>query len=155
MVAERWAISKRKWTINLHHHHNINKISSSSLSSSKKCGPCKRCFSLRKSPFSDASPPAVHFLLNIKWKLLKKIGPLQTLFPPLKIAISWRIAPQLFASRKILKYIENLSMCDQFSFNKMTIFINIAPLKLSMCDQFSFNKMTIFFKIAPTYSLCR
>ena len=45
-------------------------------------------------------------------------------------------------------------MCDQFSFNKMTIFINIAPLKLSMCDQFSFNKMTYFFKIAPTYSLC-
>ena len=26
---------------------------------------------------------------------------------------------------------------------------------LSMCDQFFFNKMTIFFKVAPTYSLCR
>ena len=35
--------------------------------------PCKRCFPLWKSPFSDASPPAVHFFLNIKRELLKNI----------------------------------------------------------------------------------
>ena len=64
MVAERWVISKRKWTINLHHHHNINKISSSSLylvtssssSSSKTIGPCKRCFSIWNSLFLTHRP---------------------------------------------------------------------------------------------------
>ena len=48
-----------------HHHYTcrkrniviLNKISSSSLSS-KTFGPCKRCFSLWKSPFSIASPPS-------------------------------------------------------------------------------------------------
>ena len=79
----------------------------------------------------------------------------------MNIAPIENIAPNQTACKK-------LSMCDQFSFNKMMIFINIAPIekyflsvdigykKLSMCDQFSFNKMTIFINIAPIekYLVC-
>ena len=57
-------------------------------------GPCKRCFLLWKLTFSVASSP-LFFIKNMKWKLLEKFVPLQTLILPLKIAIFWRIAPLL------------------------------------------------------------
>ena len=69
-------------------------IENSSKLSLKFLDPCKRCFLLWKLTFSVASSP-LFFIKNMKWKLLEKFVPLQTLILPLKIAIFWRIAPLL------------------------------------------------------------
>ena len=50
-----------------------------------------------------------------------KFGKCATNFPSIK----WRFS----STSPSLKNIQKLVMCDQFSFNKMTIFINIAPIE--------------------------
>ena len=55
-------------------------LSEHKMRAPEKNVPSKRCFLLWKSPFSDASPPAVHFFLNIKWKLLEKFVPCKRCF---------------------------------------------------------------------------
>ena len=63
--------------------------------------PCKRCFLLWKLTFSVASPPYLSLKKSSKFNLKisqpwKIFGPLQTLFPPLKIDIFCCIVPPIF-----------------------------------------------------------
>ena len=113
----------------------------------EKNGPCKRCFLLWKSPFSDASPPAVHFFLNTKWNLLKNICTLQTLFPTLKIAIFWRIAPNCsFLSEYKMKSTEkHLYPANAVSYFENRHFLTHRPPAVSMTPYHDFLKGAMHF----------
>ena len=62
-------------------------------------GPTRNAFSLKEMTiFFKIAPIKMFKLIKIQFEIfapLEIFGPLQTLFPSLKIAIFWRIAPQL------------------------------------------------------------